>query len=257
MALSLVRPVEVEQTARVKGGLLDVAHPAPEGWERGIAVAFYGCAEPIVADKCVNFDAVANRPEVQEFSMIPIEQGSTCSTLSRLDHSDIARARLETTTEWALGRQMQTDIVGTGNPSLDDATLLGVVAEADFVTAVGCLEQAAADTGFGSEWFLHAPPRAASYLAYMGLIDLNRLSPSGAKWIISPGYLPEDDTTVRIWATGPVWVGADAPRVTEAVGFQTNDDTAYALRVGLVAFDPCMNLAIDVTVPACPTPTSP
>lgn len=237
----------------VKGGLLDVALKAPDGWQHGLSVPFYGCGQPIVRDKCISAVDVPHRTDTAEFYPFPIEQGATCSTLSRIDQSAHAKGRLENTTEWAVGRQLAEDTVGLGSPSFADAVLLGTVADADFVTAIGCLEQAAADAGFGAEWWIHAPVRATAYLANIGALSLDGLTPAGKPLVVSPGYPVEGPTTVRLWATGPVWVGVDAPDVHAAVDWRVNDDTAWALRAGLVAFDPCVNIAIDVTVPACPT----
>jgi hypothetical protein len=252
MSVTLERPAEVAQPPVVKGGLLDVALPAPSGWERGLTIEFYGCGEPILRDKCISGTDVPHRGGIATFPIFPIEQGATCSTLGGGDQQAHASARLEATTEWAVGRQLATDIVGTGAPSFADADVLGTVADADFVTAVGCLEQAAADAGFGTQWFLHAPVRAASYLAYLGQVDTNNLSGTGAKWIFSPGYPVQASTTIRLWATGPVWVGVGDGISNPDTDWRTNSKSAFALRAGLVAFDPCINIAIDVTVPACP-----
>lgn len=252
MTMALVDTVEVGQTERIKGGLLDVARPAPAGWERGLLLPFYGCGEPKLQDNCfTSMDTPHRRGDASRFDSFAIQQGSECTTLPGLDQGTQARDRLESTSEWALGQQLQLGVVNPTNPNLGDADVLGTVAGADFVAAVSCLEQAAADTGFGTVWTLHAPVRAAAYLKRLHMLD-DGLSPSGAPWIISPGYTPQGPTTIRLWATGPVWVGADTARVLEAVERRTNTDTAYAIRQGLVAFDPCMNIAIDVTVPACP-----
>jgi hypothetical protein len=252
MAVSLAQPTEVNQSARVRGGVLDVALPAPEGWERGLAIQFYGCGEPILRDKCITAIDVPARPTSAEFGIFPIEQGSTCSTVGKTDNSEHARRRLEQTSEWAVGRELQTGQASPGSPSLEDADVLGTVAGADFMTAVGCLEQAAADAGFGARWYLHAPVRAAAYLADKNLLVDGR-SPTGAPWIISPGYEPQGPTTVRLWATGTVWAAVDDIFVADTPDFRTNSGLAMALRGGIVAFDPCLNIAVDVTVPGCPS----
>jgi hypothetical protein len=77
-------------------------------------------------------------------------------------------------------------------------------------------------------------------------------SPSFAPWVISPGYPVEGPTTIRLWATGPVWASVDEPFVLNEIDRRTNDDAAYAQRSAIVAFDPCVNLYIDITVPASP-----
>lgn len=251
-AVALPEQVEVIQSARMPGGLLSVALPAPAGWQRGLAIPFYGCGEPILRDKCIAGTDVAHRPFPAEFQTFPIEQNSECSTLSGFNHQEAALARLDETTEWALGRQLATDQVGTGSPSFEDADVLGTVAGADFVTAVGCLEQAAVDAGFGKRWVLHSSVRGAAYLRNQKMVNDDFLSPTGAKWAFSPGYPVQGATTVRLWATGPLWVGVDTPEVFGGVDFVRNSDAGWALTAGIIAFDPCINIAIDVTVPVCP-----
>lgn len=242
---------------RGRGGILAAALAPPEGWEFGLAVPFYGCGEPILRDKCVTATDEAHRPNVAEFPAFPIEQGSTCSTLSRLDHAAFARGRLDATTEWALGRQLQADIVGTGAPALDDAISLGVVtAESPgdaVVSALAQLEAAAAQAGFGTMVWIHATPAGATWMASQHLIDPNGFTAAGSRVVVSPGYIDPDESppapeVVRFWATGPVWAAIDAPSTMRAVDHRTNDDTAYALRTGIVAFDPCVLLSIDADV---------
>lgn len=267
MTGTLVNPVELDQSARHRGGILASALPLPEGWTRGIAVNLYGCGEPIVRDKCVTAVDEPHRPGVAEYAPFPIEQGSTCSTLTDIDHEARARDRLDATTEWALGQQLALDVVGTGNPSFADAILLGTTATetpySSVVAAVACLEQAAADAGFGARWVLHSSVRGAAYLAYhgRGLAEFDPSgqlrSPAGAPVIISPGYPSEgaSENTVRYWVTGSVWAGVSAVDVHSGTpDFRRNSLDGWAMRVGLVAFDPCINFAIDAVVPTCPTP---
>lgn len=254
--VGLLTPAVVDQSARMPGGVLSRALPAPAGWERGgLVIPFYGCGEPVLRDKCVEAVDVPHRDSVGEFHAIPIEQGSTCSTSGRDEQAAHALDRFAATSDWALGRQLQTDQIDSGSPSLNDATPLGTVANADFVGAVGCLEQAAADAGVGARFVLHAPVRAAAYLADRGLIDENGRSPSGADWIISAGYETHPTTpttTVRLYATGTVWASISTPDVIDTVAHRINDADAWARGLGVVAFDPCILESIDVTVPACP-----
>lgn len=252
----LLTPTQVDQSARMPGGLLAKSLPAPAGWERGgIAIPFYGCGEPILRDKCVVGEDVPHEGGVPaSFPAVPIEQGSMCSTTGPDSLIGTARDRFTATADWALSRQLQTDQADTGAPKLDDATSLGVVADADFATAVGCLEQAAANSGFGAVWVLHTTVRGASYLAQQGLMTIDGFTPAGARVIIGSGYANPDGTTVTLWATGQVWASITDPDTLEGVAWRTNNIEAWARGVGVVAFDPCLNISVDITVPDCPTP---
>jgi hypothetical protein len=250
----LAQAVEAPVVKDAPGGILASALPAPQGWAQGLSIPFYGCGEPLLQDRCVTAnDTVHRSGGAALFIPFGISQGASCSTLSLLDQKKHAAGRLDATTEWAVGRQLATDGLGLGTPSLDDGTDLGTVAGGDFTTALSVLEQAAADAGFGSQWWVHAPVRAASYLANAYLVD-EGLTASGAPVVISAGYPVQDASTVRLWATGPVWASVDDPFILNNPDWSVNEDTAFANRQAIVAFDPCINLFIDVTVPASPTP---
>lgn len=250
--VGLLTPARVDQSARMPGGVLGKALPAPAGWELGgLVIPFYGCGEPVLRDKCVEAVDVPHRGAVADFPAIPIEQGAVCSTSGPDSQEDQAYARWAATADWSLGRQLQTDATGAGSPKLNDAVSLGTVAGADFVKAVGELEQKAADIGYGARIFLHAPVRAAAYLGDHALIDANGNSPAGSPWIISAGYQVHPTTpttTVRLYATGVVWASLGEPWSVEGVAHLVNDQEAWARGLGVVAFDPCILTAIDVTL---------
>ena len=250
MSQTLMEAAEVEVDTR-PGGLLGTALPAPQGWAQGLSIPFYGCGEPVLLDRCVTANDEPHRTSVAEFHPFGISQGATCSTLSRLDQKKHAEGRLDSTTEWAVARQLATDALNLGTPSFEDGVSLGTVADRDFTLAVATLEQAAADAGFGALWWLHAPIKAAAFLAREKQLK-GGMSPSGAPWVISPGYPVEGPTTIRLWATGPVWASVDEPFVLNEIDRRGNEDTAYAERSAIAAFDPCVNLYIDITVPASP-----
>lgn len=252
MSQTVMEGVEVEFDTNPGGyGILASALPAPDGWMRGLSIPFYGCGEPVLQDRCVTSDDEPHRTSIAEFYPYGIRQGATCSTLSRLDQKRHAEGRLDSTTEWAVARQLATDGLALGTPSFADGVSLGTVANGDFVLAVATLEQAAADAGFGAQWWLHAPIKAAAFLVDSDMLDGNK-TPSGARWVISPGYPVQGPTTIRLWATGPVWVGVEDPFVFNDIDRRGNEDTAYAQRSALAAFDPCVNLYIDITIPASP-----
>lgn len=246
----LMGGAEVEVDTR-PGGILAASLPAPQGWMQGLSIPFYGCGEPQLMDRCVTANDEPRRLAVAEFFPYGISQGATCSTLSRIDQKRHAEGRLDATTEWAVARQLATDTLQLGTPSFADGTSLGVIADGDFVLAVATLEQAAADAGFGAQWWLHAPIKAASFLADRDQLKDDK-SPTGAPWVISPGYPVQGPTTIRLWATGPVWAAVDEAFTLNDVDRRGNEDTAFSQRSAIAAFDPCVNLYIDITVPASP-----
>lgn len=256
---ALLEPAQVDQSARMPGGLLAKSLPAPGGWERGgIAIPFYGCGEPVLRDKCVVSEDVPNRnAAVAEFETVPIEQGAMCSTTGPDSLIPSADSRYDATADWSLSRNLQTGQafpVGSITPKLDDAVSMGTVADADFATAVGCLEQQAANNGYGALWVLHTTVRGASYLAQQGLMTIDGFSPAGAKIIIGTGYANPNGTTVRLWVTSQVWASVASPDSIENMARRQNNLEAWARGMGVAAFDPCILSSIDITVPACPTP---
>ena len=248
---------------RLRGGILANAYPLPDGWETGITFLGVACAQPRIIGACEIIDKTETRPgDAAIFEPIFIDQSAACSMLSKIGPVDIATDRLESTTEWALGRLLSTGIDGD-NPSFADADSVAVVGHVDIVTegvmqAVSCLEQAAGDFGLGAEVFLHAPLRAAAYLTGAGVMTSDFRSPSGMQWIISPGYMVGDSDEITIWATGSVFAAVTAAETlinsatgASPVGWRTNTDAAYRQRLGMAAFDPCLNLSATFTVPLC------
>jgi hypothetical protein len=246
MSQTLMETAEVTVDPR-PGGLLGAALAAPAGWTQGLSIPFYGCGEPLLQDRCVTANDTVHRTGVAEFNPFGISQGAECSTLSKIDQELHAEGRLDSTTEWAVARQLAANPLGLDGPSFADGTSIGTTT--DIVLALGALEQAAANAGFGAQWWIHAPVKAAAFLAGSNLI-VDGKTPSGAPLVISPGYPVPGNTVVRLWATGPVWAGTDDPYVLGAVDWSVNTDTAYANRSAIVAFDPCINLSVNVTVPA-------
>lgn len=238
------------------GGILANAYPLPDGWENGIAFLGGGCSQPLIAAPCTVIDGVdLTRPGAKEvFEPVYINQSAACSMLSKVGVVDLAANRLEGTTEWALGQTLQEGYESS-NPSFQDAILVGT-GGASVVAAVACLEAAAAATGYGAEIFLHAPIRAAAYLASEHLID-NGLSPSGFRWVFSSGYTATD-TLVTIWATGSLFASVseaetliDPSTGAPPVGWRVNTNAAIRQRLGMAAFDPCLNLSATFIVPTC------
>lgn len=248
----LLTPARVDQSARMPGGVLSGALPAPAGWERGgLVIPFYGCGEPVLRDKCISAEDVPHRDSVAEFITFPIEQGATCSTTGQDLLDSHALDRFTATADWSLSRQLQTGQAGGGSPNLDDATPIVTVAGANFVAALSCLEQAAADAGSGALWTVHTTVRGMAYLFSQQLITADRFTAAGAKVIMGTGYENVNGTTVPLWATGQVWASISTPEAVGQVAYATNDQTSWARGLGIVAFDPCMLVQANVTVPAC------
>jgi hypothetical protein len=250
----LQEAVSLSNGRRMRGGILAYAYPLPENWEHGIAFLGGGCVEPQITGPCAVTDRVESRPgDASIFEPVFITQTAACSMLSKVGVVDLAANRLEATTEWALGVALATGAQST-NPALTDAE--NVTNADDVVDAVSCLEFAAGNYGYGAEIFLHAPLRAAAYLRSNHLIE-DGFSPSGFRWVLNPGY-PADDELVTIWATGTLFAGVtDAETLINPatgmppVGWQMNTSAAFRQRLGLAAFDPCLNLSATFTVPLC------
>jgi len=263
MASLLEEIVHLGSGRRIRGGLLANAYPLPDGWEHGITFLGVGCSEPQITGACEVVDRTEVRPGAPGvFEPIYVDQSSACSMLSKVRNVDIATDRLESTTEWALGRALATGL-GSSNPSFEDADSISFSDDPgnvglSVVNAISCLEQSAANAGFGAEVFLHAPLRAAAYLANAGMMTEDYYSPSGFRWILSPGYPASGPEEITIWATGSVFASVTAAETlissatgAAPVGWRTNTAAAYRQRLGLAAFDPCLNLSATFTVPPC------
>lgn len=249
MANVLLGAQEVTVPSR-SGGLLEAALPAPQGWEQGLSLPFYGCGEPRLQDRCVTANDAVHTPSSAEFLPFGISQGSECSTLSRVDQRRHAEGRLDATTEWAVGRQLATDAMGLRSPSLANSTGLGTLQWFDVGAGVAALEQAAADKGYGAQWWVHVPIQAVNLLALYFDPRATRLQLfSGAPVVASPGYPGGASGQIRLWVTGPVWAAVSDPLTMDDVDRNTNRQTAYAERSAIVAFDPCINFHIDVPLP--------
>lgn len=255
-----------EEVQQYPMGVLATAEELPPGWENGVLFRTTGCSEPEIVAICEVSDSSEVRPTDESFDPVFIRQSAACSTISQVGTTSIARRRLEGTSEWALG-QVLSGGLGSANPSRGDATSVHVISDTagnrvlQMIDLVACLEQSVADTGYGATALLHAPPQAAPYLHAANLIDNNGLTPTGLKWVISPGYQPDvvgDDTSLWIWATGALW--ADVSPIEDLLdgvtgrpiaNWRTNLDAAYAGRVGMAVFDTCINLSASMAVPVC------
>lgn len=247
MVDTLTTPAEVTIAPQRPYGVLAAAAPAPEGWELGGLQVSGTCPEMEIIDGCVTIaSSDPTSPHVNEFGTFLIRTELECATVGGTDIEQMARDSMLSVTDKALA-QMLRDGGATGQPSLDDATAL--TAAASWVEAVSALEAAVGDTAVPVAT-LHAPAGAAAYLMHNGLIDGNGRSPAGHPWIISGAYSTPADDGFTLYATGRVWAAVGAVEVEETVARPLNRRTAWASRLGIVAFDTCINLSINYA----PTP---
>jgi hypothetical protein len=214
-----------------KGGLVDRGLPFPEGveWRTGVRFNSTGCVAPLLQDACVPAEKTPTRlGDEHEFLPTNVLQPVECATNGNIDLERLARERLDSTTEWALGESLR---LGTAtepdNPALIDAP----------VVAYGCAEEAlsktlalAAQASFGSRLTVHLTVEAAALLYdQIAVIDW-------VTFIVSPGY----GTGAQIWVTGPVHVGVDDQVMLSGVLQVENTKQFIAERLVLAAFDPCV-----------------
>lgn len=244
-------------------GILAGAVPLPgdTDWRRGISVRFGGCSCPVLRDGCATDpDTPEGAGTRGDFAPVLIRNSALCTPMSGEDLESTARDRALISGEHALGQQLMSDAAGIGNPSLADATVLGTVSassgQSGAIAALGCLEDAAAETGCGLGVTIHATPRGVTWLASANLIGDDGRTAAGSRVLTSPGYAggdPEASVTA-LWATGRVWAAIDGVESFEALDFRRNSSEVWAQRYGIVVFDPCLNLRIDWATPACPAP---
>ena len=249
MSVSLPLPTlaDGQGTSTGRFGLMQVALPAPSGWERGgFEVPLLGCTEPEIVDRCMTFGtdrSEMGRPSVASYSPVQLEADSTCSTLSELEHDQFAQNALAATTEFALGRELLERPAGGDALSLSDLETVNATPESSVVAAVSLAESEAVARGLGRRFFLHAPVHLVAHLRARHLIDSNGRSPFGAQWVLSSGYVWEEPV---IWVTGAVWAGAGAPVVQQAVTHRRNDAFGLAWRSIIAGFDPCPGFQVSI-----------
>lgn len=228
--MTLSNPVWLPQQPW-KGGLVDRGLPFPDGveWQTGVRFNSTGCVAPLLQDACTPTDKTptgigAEREFLPTVAIQPVE----CSTIGNIDLERLARERLTTTTEWALGQSL---LLGTAtdpdNPALSDVA----------ATAYLCAEEAlsktmglAAQAGFGAALTVHLTVEAAVHLAErIAAIDW-------ATFIVSPGY----GSGTQIWVTGPTYVGVNAEMILSGTFHEQNTKQNIAERLVLAVFDPCV-----------------
>lgn len=240
----------------IVGGLLAAALGFGDDvdWTGGVQTAGTYCMLPERQGACSPgdgslFDEVSNGI----FDVVNIRQGVVCTALGRRDlPARYAQQGLSATLEYALSAEL-FDGLATGNPNLQDAAVS--FPATTVTTALGCLEQYAAETFGGRIAYLHVPYAVANHLTgrvYMD--DQGRWrTVTGNIVVFGSGY-----TGTSIYLSGPVYAAAEPFEGASLsdVDRRTNRVEAWADTLAVAVFDPCTLAVASTGIEVC-TPTSP
>lgn len=250
--MTLKTAIELPSPTRVGGGLLSAARPLPNGWERGVLFNGSTCLGPASWPYCLPEESPAPSPgekqldtasDLAEFEPTGIYQGVECTTFSQSRAATLATEALDVTAEYQLGLELATG-VETNNPNLSTATPTSV---GDVVAALASIEDQVAGALFGRLAYIHVSPGMLTELVATDLVyreGRTWRSPMGHTVVASPGYVTLGDT---IHATAEVFASLSVPETRVDVDRSINQSVAYAEQIGLAAFDPCFNIAVEVT----------
>lgn len=251
--MTLKTAIELPSPTRVGGGLLSASRPLPPGWERGVLFNGSTCLGPASWPYCLpELSPPASPPQektpdtasaVAEFEPTGIHQAVECTTFSQDRAATLATEALDVTAEYQLGLELAT-AVETGNPSLADASS---TTAGDVVTALAAIENSIAGALYGRLGYIHVSPGMLVELLAADLLTREGRtwrSPMGNTVVASPGYVTLGD---NIHATAEVFASLSVPETRVDVDRSINQSVAYAEQIGLAAFDPCFNIAVEVT----------
>lgn len=279
-------PVELDRcTPAPAGGFLTESCPLPQGWERGISFQDVSCLTPTVMGECPACDVPglkdAQTAGTETFRPVSLIQAVRCSTFGGIDVAAVAAGALDATAGYALARELLTGEAARrdanpraqgdlSNPSLQTHAIDLGSAFADPIGAVGCIEQALADTTGGRRGLILVGPQLALELYPYLIREGGRLiTPSGTPVIVDGGFdgrpptgeiSPDDspgdpclpwNTTggplagdeLYIYGTSSVWAGVGTGRTLGDVDRANNTATARDERIALTAFTPCATFA--------------
>lgn len=250
--MTLKTAIELPAPRRVGGGLLSAARPLPDGWERGVQFNGSTCLGPQTWPFCPAEDSPVSPGEkvydtlsgVAEFESFGIYQGVECTNFSQNRAATSAAEALDVTAEYQIAQELATG-AQTGNPSLSAAT--NVVA-ADYVAAMAAAETYASDLLFGRLAYYHVEPGVLTELVAAELVRLEGRawrSPMGHTVVASPGYSGQLGLSIHV--TGEVFASLGVPETMVDIDRSINQMYAQAEQIGLAAFDPCVNISVEVT----------
>ena len=279
-------PVELDRcTPAVVGGLLQGGCPLPAGWERGISFQDTACLTPTVMGECPpNCPDLkpTQRADTVTFRPVSLITAFECSTFGGIDVQAVASANLDETADYALAREMLTgqaarrdanpNVIDAPNPSLQTHAINLGATFPNPVAALGCIEQALADTTGGRNGYILLGPEIALALSDTVLVREGGrlLTMTGTRVIVSGGFdgrgpidspgeiSPADPCEpwnefggpafgdqLYIYATASVWSGVGAPggNMRSDVNRRVNTASAREERGALSAFTPCATFA--------------
>lgn len=287
-------PVELDRCdSAPAGGFLTESCSLPEGWERGISFQDTACLTPTVMGECPACDVPglkdAQTAGTETFRPVSLIQAVECSTFSGIDVAAVARDGLDATAGYALARELLTGEAARrdanpraqgdqSNPSLQSHAVDLGTAFTDIISAVGCLEQALADTTAGRRGVILVGPQLALEMwPFLVRTGDGLFTITGTRVIVdggfdgrpplanvSPGDSPGDpclpwNTTggpaagdeLYIYGTSSVWGGVRSPgRTLGDIDRANNTATARDERIALSAFTPCATFAVGSSIPA-------
>lgn len=286
-------PVDLDRCGpAAAGGFLSGSCPLPEGWQRGISFQDTSCLVPTVMGECPACDVPglkdAQQAATETFRPVSLIQAMECSTFGGVDVQAVTSGALDATAGYALAREMLTGEAARrdanpraqgdqSNPALQThATILGD-AFPDIVAAVGCLEQALADTTGGRRGvILVGPVLALEMWPFLVREGGNIYTVTGTRVIVDGGFDgrapilespgedspgdecipwnttggPELGDQLWIYATSAVWAGVGDGIMRADVNRANNTATARDERIGLPVFTPCATFAAGSSIDA-------
>lgn len=291
-------PVELDRCApAAAAGFLAESCPLPQGWERGISFQDTACLLPTVMGECPACGTPglkdAQTAGTETFRPVSLIQAVQCSTFGGIDVAAVARDGLDATAGYALARELLTGEAARrdanpraqgdqSNPSLQTHAIDLGTAFDDIIAAVGCLEQAIADTTGGRRGVILVGPQLALEMwPFLVREGGNIFTITGTRVIVDGGFdgrppigSPGDDSPgdpclpwnttggpvagdeLYIYGTSAVWAGVSPTRVLGDVNRANNTATARDERGALAAFTPCATFAVGSSIDAACTSRS-
>lgn len=230
------------------GGLLNSSRRLSGPWQRGVEFSTSACIPgnlfPFCGTEGTDTKTSGSAPAVAEFESVVTYTAVNCSTLGKPNDDELrayANQALAIQAEVQLGETMA---FGTTNESLTDATTVG--SGTTEVEALAVLEDELADLLGNVQGTVHVSPGTLTFLFAEGAViqNLNGTfqTPNGHVVVASPGYVGLEG----IYGTGPVFANHEPSMVLSDIDRSVNTGTVRAEGIGIVAFDPCVNIHVTI-----------